>query len=177
MTAGLLTRSVGGIRRSAGAALGVLSLVLVTGCGQLIATELPRPAPDLSGAALGGGEHDLEEYAGDVVLVVAWASWCGPCHDEVPVIEAAHDELGRAGLQVVGLNVRDSPAAARAFQDQYDLSYPTIVDDRGGISIDWGVRALPESFVIDREGNIIAHHFGAVDQEFIDSVVRPEVHR
>lgn len=154
--------------------LGLVLVGVLAGCGEL-GTNLPRSAPDLSGSAIGGGTVALEEFEGQVVLVTAWASWCAPCREEVPVLNQAQQRLGAHGFQVVGMNVKDRGPAAEDFAQRYPMGYPSVADDEGVLAVDWGVGTLPESFLVDREGQIVALHFGAVDEEWVQAVVVPEV--
>lgn len=160
------------VRTVLAAAVGILAL---TGC-QGAADDGPRQAPRLSGQDLEGQARDIQELAGDVIVVNAWASWCGPCRDEMPVLEDAHATLGDDGLHVVGLNIRDLPEAAQALVQETGVTFPSVVDTDGKLAVEWGVSGMPQTFVVDRHGNIAAHRFGAVDQDWIDATVVPLVH-
>ncbi|MFD2025171.1 cytochrome c-type biogenesis CcmF C-terminal domain-containing protein [Promicromonospora aerolata] len=152
--------------------------VLVLGlAGCAPAEEGPSPAPPLAGEGLDGGEHDVAELRGSVVLVTAWASWCAPCREEMPVLVDAHDELADAGLEVLGINVRDLREPARRFAAEHGLPFPSIVDERGTMSVAWGLRGVPATYLVDREGRLVEQHPGPVTQEWIDTVVEPEVRR
>lgn len=150
-------------------------VLLVTGC-QGDPAEGPRRAPQLAGHDLDGQPRNIADLAGDVVVVNTWASWCGPCRDEMPVLAAAQQELGDDGLQVLGLNVRDRPASAARLVEETGVQFPSIVDADGTLSVEWGVRGMPETFVVDRDGYIVAHHFGPVDEEWVESTLAPLVH-
>ena len=162
-------------RRWGATAFVVASLVLTAGC-EAEADAGPRPAPGLSGQDLEGDHHDLADLAGDVVIVNAWASWCGPCREEMPVLARAQDSLGDAGLQVLGLNVRDRPEAAAQLIEDTEAGFPSIVDPDGRHAVTWGVRGMPQTFLVDRSGDIVDLTFGAVDDEWIESTVAPLVH-
>ncbi|MFC7402808.1 TlpA family protein disulfide reductase [Citricoccus sp. GCM10030269] len=146
---------------------------LVSGCH--VETDGPRPAPELSGEDLQGHQRSLAELTGNVVIVNAWASWCGPCRDEMPVLAQARQRLGDEGLHVLGLNVRDRPDAAAALVEETGVQFPSIVDAQGRMAVDWGVSGMPQTFVVDRSGTIVAHRFGAVDAAWIETTVEPVV--
>lgn len=135
----------------------------------------PAPAPPLSGASLVGDPIDIEDHHGDVVLVTAWASWCGPCRDEVPVLNRALEELGHEGLRIVGVNFRDHPDAAQQFVDRHRPTFPSVTDPDGALGVSWGVGALPQSFLVDRDGLVVERLFGPVSAEWIADVVTAEV--
>jgi cytochrome c-type biogenesis protein CcmF len=151
--------------------------VLVLGLAGCASTEEdePSPAPPLAGEGLDGREYDVAELRGSVVLVTAWASWCAPCRDEMPVLADAQEELGDAGLEVLGINVRDLPEPARQFAAEHELSFPSIVDQQGTMSVAWGLRGVPVTYLVDREGRLVERHPGPVTTTWIDTVVEPEV--
>lgn len=158
------------------APVAVAAALVLTGCGQVSGTALPRQAPALTGQDLSGAGVALADFRGQVVLVTAWSSWCAPCREEVPVLVRAQDDLAPHGFRVLGLNVKDQRAAAQRFAQAHGATYPSVVDEDGVLAVEWGLRALPETFVVDRDGRIVAQRFGAVDQAWIESVVVPVVH-
>lgn len=160
-------------RLGAGAAAGAVLLVALTGCAAPV--EVGEAAPALSGDDLSGDPLDLADFRGSVVIVTVWASWCGPCRDEVPVLREALDRHADDGLAVLGISFRDNPEAARAFAERESIVYPSIVDQRGERSVEWAVAGIPQSFLIDRDGVLVDRHFGAISRSWIDEVVVPEL--
>lgn len=135
---------------------------------------LGRPAPSLSGATLDGGSFDLAGWHGQVVLVNLWASWCAPCRQELPLLASAYSALHPRGLQIVGIDVKDGTATAKAFLQQHgDASWPSVVDTDGQRAVDWGAFGLPETYLLDRSGKVVAKATGAVDAQWIDEHVLP----
>lgn len=163
----------------------VALLLVVAGVGVVFAGRLSgpvpaqsvlldRPAPPLSGPTLDGGPFDLEQWAGEVVVVNVWASWCVPCQREQPLLVEAYRRLSPRGLQLVGINVRDEPAAARAFLAEYgDAPWPSVLDPDGRRAIDWGTFALPETYLVDRSGTVVAKAVGELDAAWIAANVEP----
>jgi len=123
--------------------------------------ETPE-APDFTLPRLDGdGKLSLAEFDGKPRVVNFWASWCGPCRDEAPLLEnAARKYRGR--LVVVGVDYQDFTGDARKFVDAFGLTYPIGRDGNGSLLPRWGVSAAPESFFIDRGGKVVAHVPGAV---------------
>lgn len=152
------------------------ALLLLAACAPVVSQEDPWPAPELQGTDFDGDAWDIDELRGSVVVVTVWASWCGPCRDEVPVLSAAEQELGPEGLKVLGVVFRDNPDAARQFVEEEEPAYPSVLDPEGTISVAWGVSALPQSFLVNRNGEVVDRHFGAATDEWIADVVAPEVH-
>ncbi|WP_417627382.1 DsbE family thiol:disulfide interchange protein [Pararhodobacter aggregans] len=111
---------------------------------------------------------------GEVTLVNFWASWCPPCRAEAPVVEGlAHD-----GLTVLGVNYRDEPDRAMDFLDELGNPYAAIgADPRARMGLDWGVVGLPETFVVDGEGNILMRHAGPLTEEIVEQRLRPVIER
>jgi len=112
--------------------------------------------------------------AGDVTLVNFFASWCPPCRAEHPLLE----DLANEGVTVLGVNYRDEPDRAAAFLEDLGDPYAAIgADPRARMGLDWGVVGLPETFVIDGEGNIVMRHAGPLTEEIIENRLRPAMQR
>ena len=129
---------------------------------------LDRAAPPLTGPTLDGPPFDLAEHRGNVAIVNVWASWCTACKEEHPELEAAAQRLSPHGVQFVGINTQDTVDAARDFlQEMGGSSYPSVLDPDGRKSVDWGIFGVPETFIVDADGNVRAKSVGAVNQEWI----------
>lgn len=152
----------------------VAAACLLTGCAA--EHEVTDAAP-LAGVSLSGEAFDLDDLRGQVVLVTVWASWCGPCREEVPVLNEALDSFADEEFRIVGLNFRDHPDAAQRFVEQESPAFPSIRDVDGRIGVGWGVHGLPQSFLVDRGGKVVARHFGAVEDSWITEIVAPEIRR
>src|SRR3990172_3559006 len=120
------------------------------------ATSAPREgflAPDFRLTLLGGGEVALSELRGQVVIVNLWASWCPPCRAEMPALQEAYEAYRDRGLEILAVNTtyQDSQAAAARFVLEYGLTFPVPMDQTGEVSRSYLLRALPTSFIIERE--------------------------
>jgi cytochrome c biogenesis protein CcmG/thiol:disulfide interchange protein DsbE len=115
----------------------------------------------------GGGSSSLARMRGRVVVLNFWASWCGPCEHEAPILERAQRRLAGAGGTVLGVTYKDDATASRDFVRQYHLSYPSLRDDRLVLAPRYGTVKLPETFVLDRRGRIVALSRGEVSQDFL----------
>lgn len=129
-----------------------------------------KPVPDQSLAPLEGLESDgvavpgfsAADLAGKVSLVNVFASWCAPCRAEHPLLVALAAE---EGLQIVGINYKDRPDSALRFLSELGNPYDRVgVDPEGRNSIDWGVYGVPETFLVGRDGTIVAKHVGPLDR-------------
>lgn len=121
----------------------------------------------------GGGDASLADYRGKVVVLNFWASWCDPCKDESPLLQRWHERLEKQGGLVLGVDVQDIDGDARAFVDEFGLTYPMLRDGPGDLRDDFGIVGLPETFVVDRQGRIAAVVRGVVDDEFMREKVVP----
>ena len=132
-----------------------------------------RPAaPDRALPVLGdSGRQSLASYKGKPVVLNFWASWCEPCRIEAPLLERAQQRLARAGGTVLGVTYRDGSSASQEFVRKFKLTYPSVRDVDGRLAKDYGTRALPETFVIDRDGKVAAIQRGVVDRGFLDEAL------
>jgi cytochrome c biogenesis protein CcmG/thiol:disulfide interchange protein DsbE len=151
--------------------VGLLGFGLIAKGGETV--EIGEPAPDGPVQRLeGGGETSLADYRGEWVLVNFWASWCEPCRDEAPAIERYSRKHGD-DLTVVGIAVKDNTEAATEFAREYDLTYDLLRDGAGDRMDAWGILALPESFLVDPEGDLALIRRGPVDERYLESSVTP----
>jgi cytochrome c biogenesis protein CcmG/thiol:disulfide interchange protein DsbE len=155
----------------------VLALTALLGRSlQLDARELPsalvgRPAPDfrLTRVEVGQGDFTPSAMRGKVWLLNVWASWCAPCRQELPALQA----LSRS-VPIVGLNYKDQPQQAREWLERNGNSYvANALDSAGKIGIDYGITGVPETFVIDRSGVVRLRHAGPITPELVRDKLMP----
>ncbi len=103
---------------------------------------------------------DLGQYAGRVVVLDFWASWCEPCRRSFPWLNAMHDKYGREGLVIVGVNLDMERADAQRFLDEYPADFPIVYDADQALARQYEVVAMPSSYVIGRDGRLAAKHMG-----------------
>ena len=108
------------------------------------------------------GRLSLASLRGKVVAVNFWASWCGPCRDEAPLLERTWLENRAKGLVVVGVDANDFSGDVHRFVRKYRLTYPIVLDSHGSTLGHWGVPGLPTTFVVDRRGRVVAKVVGGL---------------
>jgi peroxiredoxin len=139
-----------------------------------------QDAPDLTGTSLDGKRIRLSDYRGKVVVLNTWASWCGPCRAEARGLERTQRKRQQEGVQVLGVNTRDNQSSARAFEESFDLSYPSLYDPDGRqlLRLPKGLlnqRIIPFSIVIDRKGKIAAVVPNVVSEAQLRTILAPLV--
>jgi cytochrome c biogenesis protein CcmG/thiol:disulfide interchange protein DsbE len=136
----------------------------------------PVAAPGAEKALLpvdAGVRRRLADYRGQVVVLNFWGSWCDPCKKEAPLLERYHRKLQKAGVgTVLGVTHVDTPEDSRAFEKDYGLTYPSFRDPGSSLAQEYGASAMPETFVIDRQGRIHAIARTAINREFMDGALQ-----
>ncbi len=136
-------------------------------------------APDLSGATVDGGQVDVGDYEGKVVVLNVWGSWCGPCRLEAKNFEKVYQDLKDQGVQFVGINTRDTDTRpARAFEQKFGVSYPSLYDPTGKLLLRFrkgtlNPQAIPSTLVLDRDGGIAARALAPLSEEELRKMIAP----
>jgi cytochrome c biogenesis protein CcmG/thiol:disulfide interchange protein DsbE len=131
------------------------------------------PAADVSLPALDGrSKTSLADLRGKVVVLNFWASWCDPCRDEAPILERAQRRLQRSGAgTVLGVTYKDFADESRRFERELKLTYASLRDDKLELAPKFGTSKLPETFVLDRRGHVVAISRGQIEEPFLTSAI------
>ena len=160
------------------ALLGVFALNINRDPSLIQSVLIDKPAPEFAlppveGTGVPG--FDTAALSGEVTLVNVFASWCIPCRDEHPVLEALKAETG---VRLFGMNQKDAPENALAFLTELGNPYDAIgADSNGRASIDWGVYGVPETFIVDAKGVIRFKHVGPLDFDDIAKEIIPAIEK
>ena len=133
--------------------------------------EVGETPPPLLGKLHGGDEVDLANYKGKVVIVTFWASWCGPCRKELPVLAMVQETVGHEALEVIAVNFKEPRKdflEVVRLNRKFDLNY--VHDSKGITSDAYGVQALPNMFILDQDGKVAHVHRGYSD-EMLESFI------
>jgi peroxiredoxin len=112
------------------------------------------PAPDFALRSMGDANIRLSEQLGQVVLINFWATWCGPCRQEMPLLDALYGKYQRAGLVMLGINIDEDRTDAVEMAQTLRVTYPILFDERKHVSRSYQLGTMPLTVLIDREGVI-----------------------
>lgn len=164
----------------AGLAIALIVAVLLVYAVVAGPAEPPQtggPVPDFQFTALDGSSMNLGARRGEVVVVNFFASWCDPCRQEAAALEQAWRAYQGQGVQFYGIAYKDADSKARAFLDEFGVSYPCTVDATNRSARDYGVTGVPETFVVDREGLLVHHFLGPITQAQLAQEIEQALNR
>jgi peroxiredoxin len=139
----------------------------------VLATSSSAPAPDFSLPSNTGKTINLSQYKGQVVMLNFWATWCGPCRKEMPILESIHKKYSKMGFTMIGVNVEPDSKAAVDWLKQTPVSFPVLFDKDSKVSQLYKVNTMPSTVIIDRKGNVQFSHRGYKDgdeNEYLNSI-------
>jgi peroxiredoxin len=119
-----------------------------------------QAAPDFVLKSASGTNLRLSEYRGNVVMINFWATWCGPCRQEMPLLNDLYSRYGRVGFSLLGVNIDDDSRRAMDMAEELGVSFPVLFDERKEVSKLYQVEAMPVTVLVDREGKVRHVHLG-----------------
>ena len=137
----------------------IMTMLWLIVAGSAVGGDNP-PAPDFTLTDANGQSVTLSDLRGQVIMINFWASWCGPCRQEMPLLEQIHQRYEPLGFTLLGVNVEENPADGQAFLKERPVSFPVLYDPENGISKLHDVVAMPSTVLIDRQGNVRYLHHG-----------------
>ncbi len=138
------------------------------------AAQLDEAAPDFALKSRAGTNLRLSELRGQVVMINFWASWCGPCRQEMPLLEKLHQRYKKLGFTMLGVNVEKDSRAALSFLKDLPVSFPILYDKENTVSRLYKVSGMPTTVVVDRDGKLRFRHTGFVpgDEQEYSKMIR-----
>ena len=143
------------------------------------AAETNRPAPDFSLSTIDGKILHLNDLRGKIVVVNFWGTWCVPCKEETPALQAAYEQLKGPDVEFVGINLRNQEelgapgdAAVKSFVDEYGVTYPIVYDSEGDVSRLYQISPIPVSYFLDDQGNIRYVYVGTLTTADVVALVQ-----
>lgn len=134
------------------------------------AGELSGPAPDVTLKSTTGQNVRLADYKGKVIMINFWASWCGPCRQEMPLLEKMHKDYKDAGFVLLGVNVDAEAADRDKFLTETPVTFPILDDSQNTATEIFGVEAMPSTYFVDKNGNLAHLHKGYKPGEEADYI-------
>lgn len=138
---------------------GIIAAVVLLAVSMAVAAS-PDSAPDFTLKSASGANLKLSEFRGEVVLVNFWASWCGPCRQEMPLLSELHEQYRDLGFTVLGVNVEEDTRKARKLLEDAPVSFPVLFDSDSVVSREYDVVAMPSTVLVDRNGKLRYLHKG-----------------
>ena len=129
----------------------------------LMALREPTKVIDFELESLAGRKVKLSSFTGKVVVLNFWATWCPPCREEVPSMQALYDKLGKLGFEIVAVNLQEDKAKVSSFARTNKMTFPILLDLKGEIGATYGASAIPTSYVIDRRGYAVSGIQGSLE--------------
>jgi len=157
------------MRKVIAASVAALSLSLPA----LAGSSSGGPAPAFTLASRAGQDVSLAQYKGNVVMINFWASWCGPCRQEMPLLETIYKKYNKMGFTMLGVNVEPDSNAANDWLKATPVSFPILYDRDSKVSKLYDVAGMPSTVIIDRSGKLRVLHRGykpGDENEYLDSI-------
>lgn len=132
-----------------------------------------RAAPDFALKSSSGANLRLSEFRGDVVMINFWATWCGPCRQEMPLLDELYTRYQRVGFNLLGVNIDDDSRRAMQMIEELGVNFPVLFDAQKEVSKLYEVEAMPVTVLVDREGNVRYVHHGykpGYEDKYLDQV-------
>ncbi len=149
-------------------------LVTVLAATSLASSGLEgQAAPDFALKSSTGENLRLSEFRGDVVMINFWATWCGPCRQEMPLLDELYARYERVGFNLLGVNIDDDSRRAMQMIDELGVDFPVLFDARKEVSKLYEVNAMPVTVLVDREGTVRYVHHGykpGYEDKYLDQV-------
>jgi len=144
----------------------IQAVLLFLFCSSISAVEIGDSIPSCN-------RLDLSEYKNKVLLIDFWATWCPPCKQSMPFLNALRNELADKGFEIIAINVDEETEVAQNFLNNYPVDYPVVFDPKGECPLAYDVKAMPSSYFVDKKGKIRYVHFGFRHQD--ESEIRARV--
>jgi len=140
--------------------LAAFVILFIVPASQAAMPKVGAVAPDFSLKSSSGKNLRLSEHRGEVVMINFWATWCGPCRQEMPLLNRLHEQYRKAGFTLLGVSVDDKPQAAQEMARQLSVGFPVLFDSEKQVSRRYDVDAMPTTLIIDRDGKVRYIHRG-----------------
>ncbi|MCZ6826312.1 MAG: TlpA disulfide reductase family protein [Gammaproteobacteria bacterium] len=151
----------------------LISLLLPLATASGVTNLTGQPAPDFALKSLSGENLRLSEMRGEVVMINFWATWCGPCRQEMPLLDELYRRYEKVGFRLLGINIDDDHRSAAKMVRVLGVGFPVLLDERKDVSRLYDVDAMPATLLIDRSGIVRFVHHGyrsGYEQSYVDEI-------
>ena len=153
----------------------IIALVFCAVTASSVASSglLGQPAPDFALKSSTGENLRLSEFRGDVVMINFWATWCGPCRQEMPLLDELYNRYQRVGFNLLGVNVDDDSQRAMQMVEELGVDFPVLFDAGNDVSKLYDVQAMPVTVIVDRMGRVRYVHNGykpGYESKYLDQI-------
>ena len=131
-----------------------------------------KPVPQFTLSSLDGKTVAMKDLSNKVVVIDFWATWCGPCREEIPHLNRLYSDYKGQGLEVIGISMDDGPDVVKEFAREMRMEYPLVMGNDELADQFGGILGLPTTFIVDRKGNIVKKFVGLPPAETLNRVVR-----
>jgi thiol-disulfide isomerase/thioredoxin len=148
-------------------------LALIASAALAASADSQGAAPDFSLDGLKGSKTSLSQLKGQVVMINFWATWCGPCQQEMPLLDAMYKKYRAAGFTLLGVNVDKETPAVKDLLAKKPVSFPVLLDPANQVSRAYRVNAMPSTVIVDRKGAVRYIHKGykaGDENEYLDRI-------
>jgi len=137
-----------------------LTLLFTVTSSQAAMPVVGSVAPEFTLKSSTGRNLKLSDHRGQVVMINFWATWCGPCRQELPLLNHLHEQYQKAGFTLLGVNIDDRADTAQAMARKLGITFPVLFDNEKRVSRLYDVNAMPSTLLIDRDGRVRYVHLG-----------------
>jgi thiol-disulfide isomerase/thioredoxin len=153
-----------------------IAIVAISLLWGVAAAAAVKPAPNFTLKTADGKTVELKQLAGKVVVVNFWATWCGPCRAEIPGMLEVYGKYRGKGLEIVGVSLdRQGFTVVTPFVKRMQIDYPVVVGDGDLVAAYGNFSAIPTTFIVNRKGNIVGEHTGAMTKEQFEQLITPHL--
>jgi peroxiredoxin len=131
------------------------------------AVAVGSKAPDFVLTDMQGHKHRLSDYRGHGVFLNFWGTWCPPCKQEMPYINNQYHQFKDKGVEVLAVDIQESPLAVNEFISRYNLDFPIMIDTDKEVMTTYGIDPLPATFLIDKNGNVVKYYTGSLSENMV----------
>lgn len=129
-------------------------------------------APDFTSVTVDGERISLKDFQGQIVVLNFWATWCLPCREEMPALEARYEKYKHLGFVILAIDFDEPSEVVRSFRDEFGLTFPVLLDPGAEIQKLYRVRGYPTSYFVDRDGTIQVQHIGVMIEDQLDGYLK-----